>query len=212
MGRSDLNSQFLIHFFSFPFFQSLDDPYSRGRMFHDRLGDFGGSYDPALGDPRGGHGVEFGGRGGPRTEGGAGAVFGPDPLLEDERRYYSSDSVPMHSESYPRHHPPQSLPPSMPPPQPPQPPPPPLRGATAAGGGGGVTYDDGGVGGYAGGGGGMAAGGMGGMGRRAPRGGHEFGGESDMESVVSATSAFSSHSAPHARGRRMMHPGAMQQG
>merc|ERR1719245_2449150 len=51
-----------------------------------------------------------------------------------------------------------------------------------------------------------------GMGRRAPRGGHEFGGESDMESVVSATSAFSSHSAPHARGRRMMHPGAMQQG
>ena len=70
-------------------------------MFHDPLGDFGGSYDPALGDPRGGHGVEFGGRGGPRTAGGAGAVFGPDPLLEDERRYYSSDSVPMHSESYP---------------------------------------------------------------------------------------------------------------
>ena len=170
-------------------------------MFHDPLGDFGGSYDPALGDPRGGHGVEFGGRGGPRTAGGAGAVFGPDPLLEDERRYYSSDSVPMHSESYPMQPTQQqSLAPSMPP-QPP--PPPPHRG-------GGVGYDDGGAGGY--GGGGMAAGGMGGMGRRAPRGGHEFGGESDMESVVSATSAFSSHSAPHARGRRMMHPGPMQQG
>ena len=157
-------------------------------MFHDPLGDFGGSYDPALGDPRGGHGVEFGGRGGPRTAGGAGAVFGPDPLLEDERRYYSSDSVPMHSESYPMQQQQQ---------------PPPHRGATAAGAG--VAYDDG-AGGY---GGGMAAGA--GMGRRAPRG-HEFGGESDMESVVSVTSAFSSHSAPHARGRRMMHPGAMQQG
>ena len=193
------------------FFQSLDDPYSRGRMFHDPLGDFGGSYDPALGDPRGSHGVEFGGgRGGPRTAGGPGAVFGPDPLREEERRYFSSDSVPMHSESYPVQPPlQQSLPPSLPPPpQQQQQPPPPHRGATAAGGG--VPYDDVCAPGY-GGGGGM---GMGmGMGRRAPRGGgHEFGGESDMESVVSATSAFSSHSAPHARGRRMMHPGAMQQG
>ena len=179
-------------------------------MFHEPLSDFGGSYDPALGDPRGSHGMEFGGRGGPRTAGRAGAVYGPDPPLGDERRFYSGDSVPMHSEPYPMQPAQQqSLPPSMPPPPPHLPP---HRGATAAAGGG-IGYDHVGAGGY---GGGMAAGmgGMGGMGmgRRAPRGGHEFGGESDMESVVSATSAFSSHSAPHARGRRMMHPGAMQQG
>ena len=168
-------------------------------MFHGRPGggDFGGSYDCSMfGDPRGsgggggvagGHGVEFGGaRGeGPRT-GSQRPGFAPDQLLEDQRRYYSSDSVPMHSESYHMQQQ-QSLPP-----------PPPHRGVTM-----GDLYD-GGPGGY--GGGGAAA-----AGRRLPRG-HEFGGESDMESVVSVTSAFSSHSAPHARGRRMMHPASMQQG
>jgi hypothetical protein len=172
------------------FFQSFDDPYSRGDPRDPRLlmrsgpgpgpPGFGGSYDGALAgvgrsDPR--YGNEFGVHGN-RTAG-----YGPDPQLEDQRRYYSSDSVPMHSESY--HHMQQ---------QQQRPPVPPPRGATIA--------DP-----YYGGGGGGRSGGR----HRDP---HEFA-ESDMESVVSVTSAFSSHSAPHARQRRMQQqqqqqPGAQQ--
>ncbi len=155
-------------------------------------GAFSGSYDGALssmagpGDPR-----RFGSSGDFGAVGGAGRYGDPllDPAVEP-RRYYSSDSVPLHAASAAAADPYQRAP--VPPP----------RGATISD----PYYDGGGAG--------MPmAGGGGGGGPRTRRGMYrdgEFVGESDMESVVSITSAFSSHSAPHSRRSRAAAAGMQQ--